>query len=527
MVKKTIARIIATLVLSTSVLGFSGQVVSAVELNTIATEVKSVIEDGKYTLKNDVEYFKDGASEEDIAHGQASARSILNDKTSIEVKDGVIKMTLKFNKGMYSFIENLRVSKDGVGIDITEDSSTQSATFEIDSLDSKLQIDMGITVMKNDVSFYLFHDKTTLEKVDDVEDGEVDGSTGTVPSVPGDSTDDSNGESGSDEETVIKSKTYTIENDITDTSADGMYMARQYLNKVSKVEEINGNYFVTLTFTGAKLMSQHQVFVNGVKAEQTVSSVSDNSVAVRFPVSSIEDKLKVSVYITMMSRNVEFGVDLLEDTLTLVSESTDEDNSQGDNSDSSTGGNVSGSTGGSTSGTTGGANGNNQNTTIENEVKDEVQIVVGKLYSIQNAIIHESETGKAMARKYLNSTSKVEEINGTYYVTLTFTGSEFMKNHSVTVNGKSVYAYKSVNGDQTTVRFAVSSLSDSIKVKTFIDPMNRDVEFGVQLLTDTLTFIKEYKIEQLPQTGGSNIAMLAGLGLMMVGSGTVLIRKRK
>lgn len=32
-----------------------------------------------------------------------------------------------------------------------------------------------------------------------------------------------------------------------------------------------------------------------------------------------------------------------------------------------------------------------------------------------------------MARKYLNSTSKVEEIDGQKYVTLTFTGSEFMK----------------------------------------------------------------------------------------------------
>ena len=41
-----------------------------------------------------------------------------------------------------------------------------------------------------------------------------------------------------------------------------------------------------------------------------------------------------------------------------------------------------------------------------------------------------------MARKYLNSTSKVEEIDGKYYVTLTFTGAEFMQNHVIYVNGK-------------------------------------------------------------------------------------------
>lgn len=72
-----------------------------------------------------------------------------------------------------------------------------------------------------------------------------------------------------------------------------------------------------------------------------------------------------------------------------------------------------------------------------------------------------------MARKYLNSTSKVEEIDGKYYVTLTFTGAAFMQNHEVYVNGKKVNVTKSTSGDTTNVRFVLSSLSDSIKVKTF------------------------------------------------------------
>ena len=67
---------------------------------------------------------------------------------------------------------------------------------------------------------------------------------------------------------------------------------------------------------------------------------------------------------------------------------------------------------------------------------EETKVTKGKLYSIQNSVTHESETGRTMARKYLNSTSKVEEIDGKYYVTLTFTGSEFMQNHEIYVNGK-------------------------------------------------------------------------------------------
>ena len=111
-----------------------------------------------------------------------------------------------------------------------------------------------------------------------------------------------------------------------------------------------------------------------------------------------------------------------------------------------------------------------------------------------------------MARMYLSSTSRVEEVEGQYYVTLTFTGAEFMQNHEIYVNGSMVSVSKSTSGDETYVRFAVGSLNDSIKVKMYVVPMQRDVEFGVELLTDTLTFIKEYTIEKLPNTGANKFS---------------------
>ena len=71
-----------------------------------------------------------------------------------------------------------------------------------------------------------------------------------------------------------------------------------------------------------------------------------------------------------------------------------------------------------------------------------------KVYTGKNNVTHESETGLSMARKALEETLKVEEVNGNKYVTLTFTsmGSTMMSNHTVYVNGAKVDATKSVDG---------------------------------------------------------------------------------
>ena len=96
------------------------------------------------------------------------------------------------------------------------------------------------------------------------------------------------------------------------------------------------------------------------------------------------------------------------------------------------------------------------------------------------------------------------------------------------VNGKKVTVTKTTNGDSTNIRFKVSSLNDTIKVKTYVVPMSREVEFGVELLKDTLTFIKEYTVDTLPQTGAAtSSAAVAGLGLLLTSAGTVLTKKRK
>ena len=671
MLRKKLCKMLAALMVSTIVLGSNVQAVGATErTNNIETgmAVEKKLQLGEYKVKNETQYVEAGNTT-----GESMARKALKEDTIINVEEDKITMTLQFNEELYPMMKDIKVSLDGVDLNGTNDTENKSITFEVPSIDAKVQVDMTVIMMGKAVSFFVTNDTSSIPTVDDsVEDNENQGSalangiykiankalkvgsdsdsairnyidTNSIVTVkdgriivtmkyneygletvkstnsitvegkdveltknedgsisfdiesidllytrinvnltyhnenlpeaifPGklhtvdvellhegelteykenDSSQDSgnNGETnkpgdennggntgnegsnnggsnnnGSDNSDLNNgtteeqgTKVYTGKNNVTHESETGLSMARKALEEELKVEEVNGKKYVTLTFTpmGSTMMSNHTIYVNGAKVEAT-KSVNGEIVSLKFAVGSLEDSIKVSAYVSMMGKNVEFGVDILEDTLTLATDGIT-------NNGVTTGGVTGGTTSGSTTGST--TNGTSGNTTTTEETK----VTKGKLYSIQNSVTHESETGRTMARKYLNSTSKVEEIDGKYYVTLTFTGSEFMQNHEIYVNGKKVTVSKTTSGDTTNIRFAVSSLSDSIKVKTYVVPMSREVEFGVTLLKDTLTFIKEYTVDTLPETGAPiGSGAVAGLGMLLTSAGVVLAKKRK
>ena len=671
MLRKKLCKMLAALMVSTIVLGSNVQAVGATErTNNIETgmAVEKKLQLGEYKVKNETQYVEAGNTT-----GESMARKALKEDTIINVEEDKITMTLQFNDELYPMMKDIKVSLDGVDLNGVNDTENKSITFEVPSIDAKVQVDMTVIMMGKAVSFFVTNDTSSIPTVDDsVEDNENQGSalangiykiankalkvgsdsdsairnyidTNSIVTVkdgriivtmkyneygletvkstnsitvegkdveltknedgsisfdiesidllytrinvnltyhnenlpeaifPGklhtvdvellhegelteykenDSSQDSgnNGETnkpgdennggntgnegsnnggsnnnGSDNSDLNNgtteeqgTKVYTGKNNVTHESETGLSIARKALEEELKVEEVNGKKYVTLTFTpmGSTMMSNHTIYVNGAKVEAT-KSVNGEIVSLKFAVGSLEDSIKVSAYVSMMGKNVEFGVDILEDTLTLATDGIT-------NNGVTTGGVTGGTTSGSTTGST--TNGTSGNTTTTEETK----VTKGKLYSIQNSVTHESETGRTMARKYLNSTSKVEEIDGKYYVTLTFTGSEFMQNHEIYVNGKKVTVSKTTSGDTTNIRFAVSSLSDSIKVKTYVVPMSREVEFGVTLLKDTLTFIKEYTVDTLPETGAPiGSGAVAGLGMLLTSAGVVLAKKRK
>lgn len=490
--------------------------------------------DGKYIIANKT--LKSGGD------SQSGIRNYIDANSIVTVKDGKVTVTMKYNKdGLETVKSTNSITIDGNEVAFVKNEDG-SISFNVDSIDKLYtRVKINLTYFNEGLPEVVFPGKLHTVDVDLLHEGELSeykendsstdsgnngetnkpgnennsGNAGNEDSNNGGSnTNDSNNNGSNSGTTEVQgTKVYVGKNTVTHENEIGLNMARKTLSEDVKVEEVNGKTYVTLTFTsmGSTMMSNHKIYVNGNEVN-TTKTVNNEIVSLKFEVGSLKDSIKASAYVSMMGNNVEFGVNILEDTLKLVTDGSA--NIGGTTSDSATSGNT------NNNASSGASNSNTNN--------EEIKITKGKLYSIQNSVTHENETGISMARKYLNSTSKVEEIDGKYYVTLTFTGAAFMQNHEVYVNGKKVNVTKSTSGDTTNVRFVLSSLSDSIKVKTFVVPMSRGVEFGVTLLEDTLTFIKEYTVETLPQTGAPiGAGAVAGLGLMLTTAGTVLVRKRK
>ena len=489
--------------------------------------------DGKYIIANKT--LKSGGD------SQSGIRNYIDANSIVTVKDGKVTVTMKYNKdGLETVKSTNSITIDGNEVAFVKNEDG-SISFNVDSIDKLYtRVKINLTYFNEGLPEVVFPGKLHTVDVDLLHEGELSeykendsstdsgnngetnkpgnennsGNAGNEDSNNGGSnTNDSNNNGSNSGTTEVQgTKVYVGKNTVTHENEIGLNMARKTLSEDVKVEEVNGKTYVTLTFTsmGSTMMSNHKIYVNGNEVN-TTKTVNNEIVSLKFEVGSLKDSIKASAYVSMMGNNVEFGVNILEDTLKLITDGSA--NIGGTTSDSATSGNT------NNNASSGVSNSNTNN--------EEIKITKGKLYSIQNSVTHENETGRSMARKYLNSTSKVEEIDGKYYVTLTFTGAAFMQNHEVYVNGKKVNVTKSTSGDTTNVRFVLSSLSDSIKVKTFVVPMSRGVEFGVTLLEDTLTFIKEYTVETLPQTGAPiGAGAVAGLGLMLTTAGTVLVRKR-
>lgn len=489
--------------------------------------------DGKYIIANKT--LKSGGD------SQSGIRNYIDANSIVTVKDGKVTVTMKYNKdGLETVKSTNSITIDGNEVTFVKNEDG-SISFNVDSIDKLYtRVKINLTYFNEGLPEVVFPGKLHTVDVDLLHEGELSeykendsstdsgnngetnkpgnennsGNAGNEDSNNGGSnTNDSNNNGSNSGTTEVQgTKVYVGKNTVTHENEIGLNMARKTLSEDVKVEEVNGKTYVTLTFTsmGSTMMSNHKIYVNGNEVN-TTKTVNSEIVSLKFEVGSLKDSIKASAYVSMMGNNVEFGVNILEDTLKLITDGSA--NIGGTTSDSATSGNT------NNNASSGVSNSNTNN--------EEIKITKGKLYSIQNSVTHENETGRSMARKYLNSTSKVEEIDGKYYVTLTFTGAAFMQNHEVYVNGKKVNVTKSTSGDTTNVRFVLSSLSDSIKVKTFVVPMSRGVEFGVTLLEDTLTFIKEYTVETLPQTGAPiGAGAVAGLGLMLTTAGTVLVRKR-
>ncbi|WP_415334980.1 NEAT domain-containing protein [Clostridium perfringens] len=503
----------------------------------VTVNKKTTLGDGSYTLKNTVQYVGQGNMET----GNSMARKVLSDDSRIDISNGKNTVTLTFNSELYAFLKNFNVTVDGEKVEAEVNKDNRTIKFNIPDLNSDIVVSTLVSMMGKEVSFKTTLNYDTAKKLEDnLEDnnkpgnednenipgenensGNQDNSGNTNSGSNGSANEDKENESeGSSGEIVdanqLKNGIYNIKNDVSyigDGNQDvGNDMARKALSKNSKLEVKDDKKILTLKFNEEQFsfFKDFRITVNG---KDVVATPNEADRTISFEIPSLDADIVVTAFVSVMGRDVSFKTILNKGTLELVSGEDKPDIEEENKSEESN----------STSSSNNGSSANEENSTVT-----ENKVTKGKLYTIENKVVHKSQTGVDMARKYLNKISDLEEIDGKTYLTLTFTGQEFMKDHKITVNGKDAnYKVVSKNGDSIKLRFEIPNLDADIKVSLYVIPMGRNVEFNVELLKDTKKFVKDFTVSSLPQTGspigGNSVALL---GMAMMGA-SMFIRKRE
>lgn len=503
----------------------------------VTVNKKTTLGDGSYTLKNTVQYVGQGNMET----GNSMARKVLSDDSRIDISNGKNTVTLTFNSELYAFLKNFNVTVDGEKVEAEVNKDNRTIKFNIPDLNSDIVVSTLVSMMGKEVSFKTTLNYDTAKKLEDnLEDnnkpgnednenipgenensGNQDNSGNTNSGSNGSANEDKENESeGSSGEIVdanqLKNGIYNIKNDVSyigDGNQDvGNDMARKALSKNSKLEVKDDKKILTLKFNEEQF-SFFKDFRITVNSKDVVATPNEADRTISFEIPSLDADIVVTAFVSVMGRDVSFKTILNKGTLELVSGEDKPAIEEENKSEESNG----------TSSSNNGSSANEENSTVT-----ENKVTKGKLYTIENKVVHKSQTGVDMARKYLNKISDLEEIDGKTYLTLTFTGQEFMKDHKITVNGKDAnYKVVSKNGDSIKLRFEIPNLDADIKVSLYVIPMGRNVEFNVELLKDTKKFVKDFTLSSLPQTGspigGNSVALL---GMAMMGA-SMFIRKRE
>jgi len=128
--------------------------------------------------------------------------------------------------------------------------------------------------------------------------------------------------------------------------------------------------------------------------------------------------------------------------------------------------------------------------------------------------LEDNETGEAMARSYTDKSMTLEKKDGKIYYTVGLSGAQYMNNHRIYVNGKSVSIQKvseNTSAGTLKLKFPVNSASDTILIKFYVTMMERDVEYQLIPNLNSLSLVESYeeaktesKKEQSTTTSSSN-----------------------
>ena len=119
--------------------------------------------------------------------------------------------------------------------------------------------------------------------------------------------------------------------------------------------------------------------------------------------------------------------------------------------------------------------------------------IASGIYEVENDVYHESETGMAMSRTYLLPSMSVEVTKDHIIYTIGFSGSDYMENYRMKVNGGEVpVELVEENNEDGTVKLKVEvdKVDADMDALIYVGPMERDVEFKVIPKMETLTLIE-------------------------------------
>lgn len=435
-------------------------------------------------------------------------------------------MVMNFNSGNMFTVMKASVNGKEVETKFEYDKKSDIATVEFEI--SSLKDEMILTFTYNTPIGSMIHSARIQSEIADSEDEENDNNSGS---------EDSNNESGSNNNsgngsnsnngsgsnsgssnssTTYKNGYYQLKNIVHIDNATGYQMVRNLLSETTNMEVKNGKTYITLRMSSYSLMKNITMKVNNKTVKFRKNIINNDTVEFVVEVPNLNSKITMGMFVTAMGKTVDFDITFNKESVKFISSNEEPTIPESNSGSTNNGGSNSSSSNNST---------NNSDEKVENTT------VKGKLYTIKNKIISDSVIGKQMARKYTSSTTKIEKIDGKMYATLTFTGVDLMSNHKIYVNGSLVsHTITARSSTSKSIRFAIPNVNADIKVQAYIIPMNATVTYGVKLLEDTLTFVKDFTVEngRLPQTGSAfGSEMLLGLGGLLTASGVLLRRKRK
>ncbi|GAA0858035.1 hypothetical protein GCM10008916_14150 [Clostridium nitritogenes] len=512
--------------------------------NEVSNEESKSLEDGTYKVENDALHITEDK--------ESMARKFLDEESNITVKNGEILLQITFsNKSM---MKNVKVTVNEKATDtkvINETDTTITYEFKINSIKDKIIVSATpFPTMK--VDFRLVLKEDTLKKEEAPEEDKEETPETNKPETekpenkpeeekpqekpdtnkPEDNQTSKPNNNVENNNTITQNKElYKMQNEILTDSEIGYGAARGAIAKTNYMEVRNGKKYITMSISGTDLMSNIRVLVNGKQVSYNIlkNDKTNNLMDIEFLVNSLDDNVKFKMHINVLGEDIDFGVKFLKDTVTqigfvpeskpstslsipnaetllAVAEKTeDESKENGEEKDNKV----------------------NEKISKKNAAKESY-----KEYTIKNEIISDSSVGRKMARKYLNETALIEEVDGVKYVTLRFSGMDLMNNIKIKVNNEDV-EMELVDEDTTNnikaYRFKIDNINDDIKVYAHIIPMNMDIDFGVKLLEDTLELVTEYTPEDVVIDGKqlkTTLAASFGGGMFLLGVGASAITSK-